>query len=211
MEKIVNSDLKDYIENKIKPEYVFNDSGHNKEHIECVLKRALELAEEYNIDYNMLYTIVWYHDIACHVNREEHEKLSAKRLYNDKIIRTFFNENQMIIMKDAIEDHRASLEYIPRNIYGKILSSADRKVDVSTYMKSSISFSMKKQPNLSKEELIEESYNFAIKKFGKNGYAIDKMYIEDNKYKKFLDEIQYLVENKEEFINKAEKLFNQIK
>ena len=206
MKVIINNDLKNYVETNILPEYALNDKGHNIEHIELVLKRAYELSEIHDIDYNMLYTIVCYHDIACHINREEHEKLSAQRLYEDKKLKEFFDEEQLKIMKEAVEDHRASLEYIPRNIYGKILSSADRKIDIDDYLKSSMGFSFKKNPNLSVEELIEDSYNFAIKKFGKNGYAITKMYIKDKKYEDFLNEIQYLIEHKQEFIERANKV-----
>lgn len=211
MEKSINKNLKNYIEKNILPEYELNDKGHNIEHIEFVLKRAFELGEQENINYDMLYTIVCFHDITCHINREEHEKLSAERLYCDEKLKEFFDKDQLQIMKQAIEDHRASLEYAPRNIYGKILSSADRKIDIDVYLKSSIGFSMKKEPHLSREELIENSYNFAIKKFGKNGYATTKMYIKDVKYETFLNEIQYLIEHKEDFKERAEKILDEIK
>lgn len=38
-------------------------------------------------------------------------------------------------MSEAIEDHRASLEYIPRSIYGKIISSADRNTSIEDILK----------------------------------------------------------------------------
>ena len=206
----INEKLTKYIENNILPEYKLNDKGHNIEHINFVLERAFELSQNYDIDYNMLYTIVCYHDIACHINREEHEKLSAERLYVDENLKNFFDELQLKIMKEAVEDHRASLEYIPRNIYGKILSSADRKIGVDDYLKTSMSFAIKKNPNISVQDLIEDSYNFAIKKFGKQGYAITKMYIEDKKYEEFLNEIQDLIENKEKFIQRANNILRDV-
>lgn len=211
MEDLVNSKLKEYIENNILPEYDLNDKGHNIEHIKVVLERAYELSDGYDVDYNMLYTIVCFHDIACHIDREKHEILSAERLYNDSNLRLFFNEEKIRVMKEAVEDHRASLEYVPRNIYGKILSSADRKFGVDNYLKSSMGFTMKKYPELTSGELIEDSYNFAIKKFGKEGYAITKMYVKDKKYESFLNELQYLIENKEEYILRANKVLNEIK
>ena len=210
MEKIINSKLKEYIQNNILPEYDLNDKGHNIEHIKVVLERAFELSKEYDINYDMLYIIVCFHDIACHIDREKHEILSAERLYNDKILKEFFNEEKMKVMKEAVEDHRASLEYIPRSIYGKILSSADRKFGVDNYLKSSMGFTMKKHPELSNEELIEDSYQFAIKKFGKDGYAINKMYVKDDKYGNFLNELQYLIDNKEQFMLRAQKILKNI-
>ena len=206
----INVELKSYVEKNILQEYDQNDEGHNREHIEFVLKRVFEINKNYNLNVNMLYAIVCYHDIACHINRDKHEKLSAKRLLADKELRNFFDENQMNEMKDAIEDHRASLEYEPRNIYGKILSSADRKIDVDVYLKSSMGFYIKKEPNVSKEDLFESSYNFAIKKFGRQGYAVNKMYVKDEKYENFLKEIQYLIDNKSIFIERAEKVLKDL-
>lgn len=211
MEELVNIELKKYLKNNILKEYELNDSGHNIDHINFVLERAYELSKIYNINYDMLYTIVCFHDIACHINREEHEILSAKRLYNDEFLNKYFNEKDMLIMKEAVEDHRASLEYIPRNIYGKILSSADRKIGVDNYLHASIGFSMKKNPEKTFEELIEDSYQFAIKKFGKDGYAVKKMYVKDKKYEEFLKEIQYLIDNKKEFIKRAIKKIKELK
>ena len=173
----INTNLKNYIESKILPEYDLNDKGHNIVHINNVLNRAFEIAEKYDVDENMLYTVVCFHDIACHINREEHEVLSSKRLYEDDNLRQFFNEEQIEIMRDAVVDHRSSLEYVPRNIYGKILSSADRKVDVDDYMRASMGFQKNKEPDSTDEELIEQSYLHAIRKFGRNGYAVKKFYV----------------------------------
>lgn len=208
---MVEQKLKDYIESNIFPEYDLNDKGHNMVHIKNVLDRAFEIAEKYDVDKNMLYAIVCFHDIACHINREEHEVLSAQRLHEDQNLRQFFNEAQIEIMRDAVADHRSSLEYIPRNIYGKILSSADRKVDIDDYMRASMGFQKKKDPNSTDDELIEQSYTFAIKKFGKNGYAVKKFYVEDERYEKFLKEIQDLIDDKPQFIKRAQIVLKRLK
>ncbi|MBQ2946618.1 MAG: hypothetical protein IJE04_02035 [Bacilli bacterium] len=207
----VDNKLKEYINNKILPEYDLNDEGHNKNHIEFVLKRALELSKNYDINYNILYVSVSFHDIACHINREEHEVLSANIAYKDEFLNKFFNKEELTIIKEAIEDHRASSDKIPRNIYGKILSSADRKVDIKTYLISSLFFQVTDISNLDMNEAIEQSYNHAIKKFGKNGYATNKFYVDDKRYKEFLTNLQYLIDNKDEFYKLAEIVFNEVK
>ena len=207
----INVELQKYIEEEILPEYSLNDKGHNLVHINNVLGRAFEIAEKYDVDENMLYTVVCFHDIACHIDRERHEILSASRLYQDTNLKKFFNEDQIKVMRDAVEDHRSSIDYIPRNIYGKILSSADRKVDVDDYMRSSMGFQKKKQPDATDDELIEQSYIFAIKKFGKNGYAVKKFYVEDIKYDMFLKNLQTLIDDKEEFIKRARVVLQNLK
>lgn len=206
----VNNELKQYIDEKILPEYELNDGGHNSEHVKYVLKRAFELADGYEINYDILYTCVCFHDVACHIDRDNHEVLSAQRAYEDDFLNGFFSIIEMKTIKEAIEDHRASLEYIPRNIYGKILSSADRKVEVKQYLIASISYGKKKNPEIDKNESIERSYQFAIKKFEKNGYAVNKSYVDDLKYKKFLEDIQYLIENKKLFIKLAEVIYDKL-
>lgn len=204
----VNSDLKKYMEENILPEYKLNDKGHNIEHIQYVLKRAFEISGKYDINSDILYTCICFHDIACHINRDEHEVLSAKRALYDAFLNKYFSNEEIQIIGNAIEDHRASLEYVPRNIYGKILSSADRKVEIKVYLISSISFIKKKISEISMGESIEHSYQFAIKKFGVNGYAVNKSYVEDWKYKKFLNDIQYLIDNKKQFIELASDVYH---
>jgi len=209
--KNIDNKLKEYIENNIIPIYDLNDKGHNKNHIKFVLNRALEISKNYDIDYNILYTCVSLHDIACHINREKHEILSASIAYNDNFLKEYFSNKDLNIIKEAIEDHRASSNNIPRNIYGKILSSADRKVSIRNYFVSSLFFG---QPDINKvnmEEAINQSYNHAIKKFGKNGYATNKFYVEDDKYKKFLNDLQSLIDNKEEFYRLAKIVFKEEK
>ena len=208
---MINQKLKEYIEENIFPEYELNDKGHNLVHIKKVLDRAFEIAKKYEVDENILYAVVCYHDIASHIDRETHEILSAERLYADVNLKQFFSEEQIKIMRDAVADHRASSDYEPRNIYGKILSSADRKVDIEDFMRASMGFQKSKEPNSTDDELIEHSYLIAIKKFGKNGYAVKKFYVEDEKYEKFLKELQDLIDNKPEFIERARKVLALLK
>ena len=207
-----NIDIKliDYIQKNIMPKYELNDKGHNKNHIEFVLKRALEISKNYNIDYNILYTCVSFHDIACHINREKHEILSAEIACDDKFLKDYFNNSDLKIIKEAIEDHRASNPSIPRNIYGKILSSADRNVSIKQYFVSSLFFGTTDINKVDREKAIEDSYMHAIDKFGINGYATNKFYVEDDKYKKFLNDLQLLIVNKKEFNRLARIVFKEV-
>lgn len=206
--ELVDKKLKNYIAENILFEYNLNDKGHDYNHVQYVMRRAFEMNVDEDIDYNILYVCVSFHDIACHINRDEHEMLSAKKAFEDEFLNRIFSKEQMLIIKEAIEDHRASLEYEPRNIYGKILSSADRKVEVREYLIASISYGLKKHPKMSKEENILRSYEFAIKKFGVNGYAVNKSYVDDKKYEKYLKDIQYLIDHKEIFDKLASKVYD---
>ena len=196
----VNKNLKKYIEKNIFPIYEKNDLGHNLEHIKYVIERSLSFAKMVeDINYDMVYVIAAYHDLGHHIDADNHEKVSAELLLEDNQLKEFFTIEQIKTMADAVYDHRASLEGEPRSIYGKIVSSADRNTLVDVPLKRTYAYRVKHNPTATLEEIIEESRQHLIKKFGKKGYASEKMYFEDKEYKKFLEDIQTLVMNKEQF------------
>lgn len=196
----VNKNLKKYIEKNIFPIYERNDLGHNLEYIKYVIERSLSFAKMIeDINYDMVYVIAAYHDLGHHIDADNHEKVSAELLLEDNQLKEFFTIEQTQTMADAVYDHRASLEGEPRSIYGKIVSSADRNTLVDVPLKRTYAYRVKHNPTATLEEIIEESRQHLIKKFGKKGYASEKMYFEDKEYKKFLEDIQTLVMNKEQF------------
>ena len=200
---IMNQGLKKYIEKNIFPSYEKNDLGHNLDHIRYVINRSLKFASNFNdINYDMVYVIAAYHDIGHYVDANNHEKVSADMLLEDINLRKFFTEDEIQTMAEAIYDHRASLEGEPRSIYGKIVSSADRNTLVEVILKRTYAYRLKHNSNDSLEKIIADSRHHIINKFGKNGYAAEKMYFDDMDYKKFLEEISVLVNNEVEFKRK---------
>ncbi len=195
---MISTDLKTYIEQNIFPEYAKNDSGHNIEHINYVVDRCFRFATQFdNIDMNMLYAIACFHDIAHHIDKTNHEILSAEIFYNNEDMKLFFTDEQRVIIKEGIEDHRASSEKAPRSDYGRIISSADRSTSVNEFLKRTHAYTLKHQPNLSQEEIIERAYNHTVEKYGNDGYA--KSYVIDEEYNSFKNEISNFINNNELF------------
>ena len=196
----INKALKEYIEKYIFPIYKKNDLGHNLEHINYVVKRSLKFASNVkDVNYDMVYTIAIYHDIGHHIDAKNHEKVSSEILISDEKLKDFFTEEQIKIMGDAVYDHRASMEDNPRSVYGEIVSSADRNTLIDIPLERTYAYRVKNNPDSSLEEIIEESRIHLLNKFGKQGYAKEKMYFEDLEYKMFLEEISKLSEDKETF------------
>lgn len=196
----LNKNLQNYIENNIFPSYEKNDLGHNLDHIKYVIDRSLKFAStQDDINYNMVYVIAAYHDIGHYIDAKNHEKVSAEILLKDKKLRKFFTDDEIKTMAEAIYDHRASLEGEPRSIYGKIVSSADRNTLVEVPLKRTYAYRVEHNSNDTLDKIIEESRQHIINKFGKKGYAAEKMYFEDLDYKKFLEEISVLAEDEAEF------------
>ena len=206
---MINENLKKYIEEVIFPQYELNDMGHNIDHIMYVIDRSLKFASEVeDINLDMVYTIASYHDIGHHIDAKNHEVVSAKILGEDQKLKEYFSKEEIDEMVCAVEDHRASLEYEPRSVYGKIVSSADRNTLIEVPLKRTYAYRIGHNPESSLEQIIEESRLHLKNKFGKEGYATEKMYFEDNDYKLFLKEIAELVDNEEEFIKRYKDVNN---
>ncbi len=205
----MNNELVQYIENEIFPLYNRNEEGHGINHIKTVIKRSLELAKDYDVDLDMVYTIASYHDLGHYIDRKTHEIISAEIFMKDEKIKQWFTDEQRSIIKEAIEDHRASSNHEPRTIYGKIVSTADRTIiDIDNTIKRSYSYGKRNYIGLSEEEQIERVYQHLIEKYGENGYA--KVYLEDKEFEDALDKLRQAVSNKEEFIKRVKKVVKTI-
>ncbi len=187
----VDITLRKYVEDNIFPIYDKNDSGHNIDHIKYVIDRSMKLSKQFkNIDLNMVYVIAAFHDLAHHIDKDNHEVLSAKLFYENEKMKDFFNDEQRQIIKEAIEDHRASSKHEPRSDYGKIVSSADRNVDIISSLKRTHSYTIKHYPNYDLDQSIYRAYKHLSKKFGTNGYA--KTYCNDEEFIEFKKNIEEL-------------------
>ena len=205
--KLINPNLKQYIQNLIEYHYNLNDKGHGVEHAKYVINRSMNFADKIeNANYEMVYVIAAYHDVAHHIEAKNHEIISAKMLREDEKLKEFFTEEQIKIMSEAVEDHRSSMETEPRNIYGKIVSSADRNTSVEVTLVRCYSYNRRHFPELKEEEVIEECRKFLLKKFGLNGYARSKMYFDDKEYKKYLDDITELALDSQRFTEEIKRM-----
>lgn len=205
----MNNELVQYIENEIFPLYNRNEEGHGINHIKTVIKRSLELAKDYDVDLDMVYTIASYHDLGHYIDRKTHEIISAEIFMKDEKIRQWFTDEQRSIIKEAIEDHRASSNHEPRTIYGKIISTADRTIiDIDNTIKRSYSYGKRNYIGLTEEEQIERVYQHLTEKYGENGYA--KVYLEDKEFEDALDKLRQALSNKEEFIKRVKKVVKTI-
>lgn len=197
---MIREELIKYIEKNIFTSYEKNEDGHKLDHIMYVIDRSFMFASRVpDINLEMVYVIAAYHDIGHYIDAENHEKVSGEMLLKDKNLKKFFSDEEIKVMSEAVCDHRASSKSEPRSIYGKIVSSADRNVLIEIPLKRTYSYRRSHSPNSTLDEIIEESRQHLLDKFGKKGYATTKMYFEDEDYKKFLEDITVLASNKEEF------------
>lgn len=202
----MNKDLVEYIEKNIYPLYERNDWAHRLWHIQEVVERSIKLAKGLHVKLDMVYVIASFHDLGCFISRENHEAVSAHLMERDIFIQKYFTTKEIKIMKEAIIDHRGSLEYIPRSIYGKIISSADRFVTIEGIMRSTHSYSLEFFSEFTWEEMVEQSYQYIQKKYGKNGYA--KSYVKNIEYEQFLKDVQKYLDDYDLFSRKLKEIDN---
>lgn len=162
--------LHEYIEQQILPRYAAFDKGHQRDHAQSVINESLVLAKEHGADLDMAYTIAAFHDLGLEVNRELHHIHSGEILMTDPILPQFFTEEQREIMRDAVEDHRASSKHAPRTIYGAIVAEADRHIDPETILRRTLQFGMKQNPDADFEWHFERAYEHMLEKYAKGGY-----------------------------------------
>ena len=207
----MNEDLIKYTEENIFPEYSKNEVGHGIDHIKYVIKRSFDIVSQNKLDVNldMVYIIAAYHDIGHHIDSKNHEKISAEIMSKDKELERFFNDEELRIIKEAIEDHRASSDHEPRSIYGRIVSSADRNNTVEDCLRRTYTYGLKLDPKSSDEELFERAYNVLLNKFGENGYA--KFFFKDKEYEQFLKDIRKLLKDKEKYIKTQREYITKLK
>lgn len=212
--KEINEELKRYIALHVFEQYDINNmGGHGLAHIKTVIERCFEIIKAFNldVDMDMIYTIAAFHDIGYRQDPDRHEEVSSEMFRKDKNMRKFFTDEQIDIIAEAIVDHRASLEYEARSIYGKIVSSADRETSVRNMLERSILYQADKHSseNPSVDKVIDYSYKKLSSKYGKGGYA--KMYYPDQKYVDYLNTMQELLEDKEKFVAAERAIAKELK
>ena len=144
----MTTELTDYIEAEILPRYDAFDKAHDRTHANTVISQSLKLAQHYDVNIEMVYTIAAFHDTGLCEGREHHHTASARIVREDKRLKEFFTPEQIEAMADAVEDHRASGSNPPRTIYGKIVAEADRIIDSDTIMRRTIQYGLSHYPSL---------------------------------------------------------------
>ncbi len=189
----VNPELQAYVEAEILPRYDAFDKAHQRGHAEMVISQSLQLAEQLGVDVNMAYAIAAYHDTGLTEGRELHHKVSAQIIRNDKRLRQWFTEEQIEVMADAAEDHRASNEKPPRTIYGRIVAEADRFIDPEDIIRRTVQFGHDHYPTLSREEHYNRMVQHLHEKYGRNGYL--RLWFPDSPNAQRLEELRCIIDD----------------
>ena len=170
MDKNVNLDLMAFIETEILPRYSNFDKAHGTQHVTNVIRKSIRLARAIGADINMAYAAAAYHDLGLEGPRAIHHITGGKILAADARLKKWFSAEQIKIMKEAVEDHRASASHAPRSIYGKIVAEADRELEPETVFRRTVQFGIDRYPEKDKEEQWKRFIGHLDNKYSGHGY-----------------------------------------
>ena len=207
MSNTASLDLMEFIETQILPQYASFDRAHNLDHVTRVIRRSLELAKRTGADINMVYTIAAYHDVGMSGPRAVHHITGGKILQSDARLKKWFSAEQIKIMKEAIEDHRASASRAPRSMYGKIVAEADRDIVPEVVFQRTVQYGLANYPELNKEHQWLRFKEHMDQKYSNNGYI--RLWIPGSPNEEKLKELRNIIANTSLLREQFEKYFNQ--
>ena len=166
----MHPELVQYIENEVIPRYASFDKAHREDHARAVIDRALAMGRNYNINEDMLYAAAACHDLGLAVDRKTHHLESGKIIRADEHLKRWFSPEQVEVIAQAAEDHRASATTPPRSIYGSLVAEADRMIVPDTIIRRTVQFGFAHYPELDKEGHWQRTLEHLHEKYAEGGY-----------------------------------------
>lgn len=205
----VKLDLMSFVETNILPRYNAFGKSHGLVHVMRVIANSMVLAKMLGADPDMCYTIAAYHDLGMEGPRAIHHITGGKIIMADKRLLKWFTPEQIKIMKEAIEDHRASASHAPRSLYGKIVAEADRDLDRDTVFRRAVEFGLENYPQLNHEEQWKRFYNHMKEKYSTSGYIT--LWIPNSPNEKNLKEIRNIIEQPQQLRQYFDRFYDEAK
>ena len=196
-----------FVEQNILPRYNAFGKSHGLRHVQRVIANSLELAKMTGADINMVYVIAAYHDLGMAGPRAIHHITGGKILASDARLKRWFSPEQINIMKEAVEDHRASSSHVPRSIYGKIVAEADRDLEPEVVFSRAIEFGLEHYPELDREGQWQRFNEHMEQKYGIHGYIT--LWIPNSPNEKRLKTIRNIINDKTQLRQVFDKLYDR--
>lgn len=193
----IREGLEKYVFDEIVPRYAGFDPAHREDHAITVIEQSMELLDRMHIwlsaqspgvigfwvsnasgdadaidipDRELLFAAAACHDLGLVNGRESHHLDSGIIIRSDSKLREWFSEEQIEIIAQAAEDHRASGKSAPRSIYGMLVAEADRVIDGETIIMRTIQYGLTNYPELDREGHITRAIGHLREKYGRGGY-----------------------------------------
>ena len=127
----------------------------------------------------------------------------------DRRLREWFDEAQLGIMAEAVEDHRASSNHPPRSIYGAIVAEADRQIDPADVIYRTMAYSRKLYPEGDFDTLYQRSLDHLHEKYAEGGYL--KLWLNSERNQRGLDALRAFIRDEKQLKERCYTAFLQLK
>lgn len=205
----VNLDLMSFVETSILPKYNSFGKSHGLPHVQRVIANSLVLSRRLGTDINMVYAIAAYHDLGMSGPRAIHHITSGKILVADQRLRKWFSPDQIAIMKEAVEDHRASAAHEPRSIYGKIVAEADRDLQPDVVFTRAIEYGIEHYPELDQEQQWARFAQHMDEKYGHDGYI--KLWIPNSPNEQYIKTVREVIADRTRLRATFDEIYPKVK
>ena len=199
--------LKEYIESEIIPRYDNFDGAHRRDHVRSVIGQSQELSRYYDVNPEILYTAAAYHDLGLCEGREKHHLVSGRIIREDKTLLNWFSVEEIEVIAEAAEDHRASNETPPRSIYGKIIAESDRLIDPETVIRRTVQYGFAHYPQMNREQMWERTLTHLQKKYGYGGYL--KLWIPESSNSCRLEELRKIIADENRLRSMFDRFYDE--
>ncbi len=208
MQQQVSLDLMEFVETQILPRYNEFGKSHGLGHVTRVIKNALLLAQATGADMNMCYVIAAYHDLGMSGPRAIHHITGGKIVMADARLKRWFSPDQINIIKEAVEDHRASASHEPRSIYGKIVAEADRDLEPEVVFSRAVEYGLEHYPDMNKEQQWQRFDEHMEDKYSANGYI--KLWIPNSPNEAYIKEVRETIADKTKLREVFERIYDML-
>jgi HD domain len=195
-----------YAEAEIIPRYEHFDRAHGTDHVRTVIAQSLALAAHYDVDINMVYAIAAYHDTGLAYGRERHHIDAGRILAEDAEVRRRFTGEQIEVMREAVEDHRASSDHAPRTVYGRIVAEADRVIDPATIIRRTVQYGLANYPALDREGHYARCLDHLQEKYAEGGYL--RLWIAESDNARRLEELRAIIRDPQQLRRLFDETFD---
>lgn len=183
--------LAEYITSYVIPCYSSFDKAHRQDHALSVISRALDLAGHYPVERDIVFAAAACHDLGLAVDRKTHHLESGRIIRGMAELRRWFNEEEIELIAQAAEDHRASSDHEPRSIYGRIVAEADRLIEPLQIIRRTVQYGLAHYPELPMEGHWQRTLEHLHEKYAEGGYL--KLWIPESPNAERLAELRTII------------------
>lgn len=221
---MINPEIERYIYEEVVPRYRNFDDAHKEDHALTVISQAMQLLKGRDewlaaqngpdaiwlapVDENMLLTAAACHDLGLVNGRDNHHMDSGVIIRNDHRLAQWFTPEQIEVIAQAAEDHRASGKGAPRSIYGMIVAEADRVIDGESIIRRTVQFGFKHYPGLDREGHIARAIDHLHEKYGRGGYL--KLWIPWSENAARLNALQDIIADSEAVLSEVTRIYESL-